>query len=79
MDLYPHHVLEVLSKTYNEYSRKAAYWRQCDHDTWDKHATGASAVLETIDALFSGGKYFFKFETETIGNVTFEWRKMEVL
>ena len=78
MDIYQRHVLEILANNFNEYSKTAAYWRQCEHDGWDKHATGATAVLECVNKLFPKSGYSFKFKTETQNGITFEWRKMEV-
>lgn len=79
MEIYKRKVLEALANSYNENTRLGAFWRACDHDTWEKYAVGATAVLDVIDKLFARGSFYFRFITETRNNVTFEWRKMEVL
>lgn len=71
-------VLETMIEKYNEYSRLAAFWRNVEHPTWEKYATGATATLELIEEMFEPWMYKFVFVPEYKSGSAFEWRKMEV-
>lgn len=75
-NIYPEHVLDVLSQKFNDASRAAAYMKACEHDAYKTNAVAASVLLETITELFPKKTYFVAMVPETLNGKTFEWRKL---